>query len=148
MGHLEKLPGIPEPKADLLNERFGRGFHGQLRSVPLTLCLLTGPAGSADRRSHTCRKPDLLDQLCRMSIVDPETKRLAEAPPCLIQRPAVAVAPSNARHPCDPRAARVSLDDDAVSAFPFHCIHFFPKHGSGPARSRHSAAHWWKCKAN
>jgi hypothetical protein len=39
MGDLEKLAGVTKSKADLINERFGRSFHRQLRSIPLTLCV-------------------------------------------------------------------------------------------------------------
>ena len=120
MGDLEKLAGIPKSKANLLDERFRRSFHDQPCSVPLTPRLATSLAGSADRSSHTWREPDLLDQLCRIGIVDPEAERLAKATPCLIKRPAVGVAPANARHARDPGADLVSLEDHAISAFAFH----------------------------
>ena len=130
MGDLQKLAGITESEAGIIDECLGSGLHGALCSFPLTFRVSSSFSRSADHGSHMCGEPDLLDQLSRVRIVDPEAERLAEAPPCPIQRPAIAVAAANARDSRDPGAALVSLDDYAVSAFAFHCIHFFQRQGS------------------
>ena len=120
MRDLEKLAGITESEAHVLDESFEpAAFMASCARSRSRFAWRRAVRERADRRSHRCRKPNLLDQLCRVGVVHPEPGLLTEAPPRPGPVSAVAVTSANARYARDPGAALVSLDDDAVSAFAF-----------------------------
>lgn len=86
-----------------------------MRLVPL----LGRPPTGFSAPPHCCKRtrgePNLLYELCRLGVLDPEPKRPADPLSRLVDRPAIRVTAAEARDARDPGASLVALEDDAVS---------------------------------
>jgi len=98
-----------------LLDKSPRRFAGcRLCFLALLLGLAARATASPDGFARLGRKANLLHELGRLRVLDPEAKSLADAPAGLLERPAVRVAPPNARHACDPRSGLVPFEDHPV----------------------------------
>jgi len=112
----EEISGVAESQIELVDKRARRFSRRFVR----LLTLLGRPATGVSAPPHCFEglrgQTNVFDELGGLSIVDPESQRLANALSGLVDRSSIGVTTSDARDARDPSASVITLEDYAVAA--------------------------------
>ena len=116
MREAEEISGVAEPQIELVDKRPGRFSRRFMRLLTLRGRPTSGVSAPPDCFKGTRGQTNVFDELGGLSIVDPESQRLANALSGLVDRSSIGVTTSDARDARDPSASVITLEDYAVAA--------------------------------